>query len=200
MTPPRTPPTLETRRLILSPLVTGDLEFVEAMFGDRDMLRVHPRAHPRVEALRWMDREWARYAEDGHGFWLARDRATSEPVGLVGLLMQSVATWAGARVPEIAFLLHRSWWSRGYATEAGLRVPSYAFETCGYPRVIALIRPTNDRAQAVARRLGMRPLARTTHAGQPHVVWGIDARSAAEQLATAAADAPPLSPTPPGAP
>lgn len=188
------PPTLDTTRLVLRPLVAGDLGVVETMFEDRDLLRVHPRAHPRIEATRWLEQQMARYGADGHGFWLARDRETREAVGLVGLLMQPVAAWAGARVPEIAFLLQKPSWGQGYATEAGMRVRRYAFETCGYPRVIALVRPMNERAQAVARRLGMRPIARTTHAGQPHVVWGIDARSAEEQLADGVADAPPDAP------
>jgi [ribosomal protein S5]-alanine N-acetyltransferase len=50
--------------------------------------------------------------------------------------------------------LHPQAWGHGFATEAGLALARWAFEQ-GIEQVIALVRPTNTRATATARRIGM---------------------------------------------
>ena len=56
---------------------------------------------------------------------------------------------------EVAYLIHRPFWRRGYATEAGRAARDYAFEVLGRQRVIALIRPENLPSIGVARKLGL---------------------------------------------
>jgi RimJ/RimL family protein N-acetyltransferase len=75
-------------------------------------------------------------------------------VGQVGLAMQEVE---GQRLPEMGWLLHRSFWGKGYATEAGAATRDAAFRHWRYPKVISLIRPINEPSRRVAERLGMRP-------------------------------------------
>ena len=62
---------------------------------------------------------------------------------------------------EVGWHLHPDSEKRGYATEAGRGVITRGFRL-GVPEVFALIKPDNPRSQAVARRLGMRHLGRTT--------------------------------------
>jgi RimJ/RimL family protein N-acetyltransferase len=166
---------LETRRLFLRELVAADLDFLAAMLGDAEVMRHYPKPLSRTEAEAWLNRQRARYEVDGHGLWLAVERASGRPVGQVGLVAQRVDAFGGAPTPEIGYLLQRADWGRGYATEAALGVRTYAFEQRGYPTVISLIRPENTASQAVARRLGMRVIAETAHAGHPHLVFGVDA-------------------------
>jgi RimJ/RimL family protein N-acetyltransferase len=62
---------------------------------------------------------------------------------------------------EVGWHLHPDSEKHGYATEAGRALITRGFRI-GIPEVFALIKPDNPRSQAVARRLGMRHLGRTT--------------------------------------
>lgn len=167
---------LNTERLELRELTLDDLDFMAALVGHAEVMRHYPQVYSRDEARGWIERQLARYERDGHGLWLARLRATGEPAGAIGLSMQEVD---GAREPEVGYLLHRAFWGRGYATEAARAVRDQAWNERGFDHVISLIRPANLPSQAVARRLGMRPLRETTFAGSPHLVFRVD-RAAAE--------------------
>jgi len=61
---------------------------------------------------------------------------------------------------EVGWHLHPDAWGRGYATEAGRGAVERGFRL-GVPEVFAVVRPDNQRSQAVCRRLGMRHLGRT---------------------------------------
>lgn len=161
-------PILETPRLTLRELVAGDLDFVATMLAHPDVNRYYEKQFDRADARAWLERQLERYARDGHGLWLVNERATGEPVGQVGLLMQEVE---GPRHPEVGWLLHRPYWGRGYATEAAAATCDLARRRWGYGRVISLIRPGNRPSQRVAERIGMRPGPRATFHGFEHVVY-----------------------------
>ena len=160
---------------MLRALEATDLDFIAEMLADPRVMRFYPAPLTRPEARGWLERQWARYAADGHGHWLVAERASGQPVGQVGLLMQTVAALDDARLPEIGYLLHAPHWGRGYATEAAVAVREYAFRDRRYPHVISLIRPENVPSQRVAQRLGMRITTQTDHAGLLHDVWALDA-------------------------
>lgn len=170
---------VETERLILRELVADDLDFLADMLGDANVMGFYPKPLSRHESAQWLGRQMARYAADGHGLWLAVERASGRPVGQVGLVMQNIAAVADTPIPEIGYLLHTPFWGRGYATEAALGVRAWAFEQRRYPNVISLIRAENLTSQAVARRLGMEVIAETLYVGMTHLVFGV----AAEQVA-----------------
>jgi RimJ/RimL family protein N-acetyltransferase len=56
---------------------------------------------------------------------------------------------------ELTYVLHKSAWGKGYATEAALGLRDYAFEKYGLKRLIALIDPTNRGSEQVARKVGL---------------------------------------------
>jgi RimJ/RimL family protein N-acetyltransferase len=163
-------PILETPRLALREMAIGDLDFVAAMLGHPEVMRFYPKVYSRDEARSWIERQLSRYTRDGHGLWLAEDRATGEPVGQVGLMTQLVH---GVDEPEVGYLIHRPFWRRGLASEAALAVRAWAFDVRGYPRVISLIRPENLPSQGVARKLGMTPEARTQFFEMEHIVFSV---------------------------
>lgn len=117
----------------------------------------------------WIGRQMRRYERHGHGLWLAVEKATGEPVGQVGLLIQRVH---GTEEKEVAYLIHRPFWRRGFATEAAAAARDYAFDALGRQRVVALIRPENQPSIGVARRLGLKEEpGRVQHSGFEHIVF-----------------------------
>lgn len=168
-----------TGRLRLRELTADDHDFVAGMLADREVMRHYPRPLSREESLAWIERQWMRYARDGHGLWLAERTDGSGPVGQVGLAMQPVG---GALYPEIGYLLHQTCWGAGYATEAACAVRDWAFRVRGYERVVSLIRPGNQRSQAVASRVGMTLWKDVVHAGLVHLVFACDADGNRESM------------------
>ena len=161
---------LATERLDLVEMGASDLDFVAGMLADPEVMRHYPALLSREESLAWIERQRARYARDGHGLWLARERSSGEPVGQAGLVLQTVGPEAAAE-REIGYLLARPYWRRGYATEAALAVKRWAFETLELRRVVSLIRPGNLPSQAVARRIGMAPEREVVFHERPHIVF-----------------------------
>ncbi|HEY7635718.1 MAG TPA: GNAT family N-acetyltransferase [Gemmatimonadales bacterium] len=162
---------LETQRLVLRELDIGDLDFVASMLEDPRVTRFYPKRYTRADAAGWIERQRTRYAEDGYGLWLVLLRGGGTPVGQVGLLRQEVN---GILMPEIGYLLAQRFWGQGIATEAAIATRDYAFGELGFDRVVSLIRPENLPSQGVARRVGMRPVGSTLHAGLEHLVFAID--------------------------
>ena len=161
---------LASSRLDLSELVPSDLDFVAEMLADPEVMRFYPEPLTREQSFAWIERQRERYARHGHALWLVSERATGEPVGQVGLILQDVE---GRPEPEIGYLVHRPYWRRGYASEAAGAVRDWAFERKGLDRVISLIRPANVPSQAVARRLGMTSGREVLFHGLPHVVFEV---------------------------
>jgi RimJ/RimL family protein N-acetyltransferase len=59
--------------------------------------------------------------------------------------------WPGA---EVGYLLGKSWWGRGYASEAARAAMDWAFRERGFDRLLSLIDPDNAASIRVAERLG----------------------------------------------
>ena len=162
---------VETPRLILREMSLDDLDFVARMLADPEVMRFYPKCYSRVEAQTWVERQLGRYARHGHGLWLALDKATGQPVGQVGLLIQNVR---GVDEKEVCYLTDRPFWRRGFAAEAASACLDYAFAVFDRQRVVALIRPENVSSQKVARKLGMQPEPnQIQHSGFEHMVFSI---------------------------
>jgi RimJ/RimL family protein N-acetyltransferase len=161
---------LETPRLVLRELSLGDLDFMATMLAHPEVMRFYPKCHTRDESEAWIRRQMDRYAQHGHGGWLALDKATGEPRGQVGLIPQTID---GVLETEIGYLIHHPYWHRGLATEAATACRDYAFGILERRRVISLIRPENLPSQGVARKVGLSPGRHTLHAGLDHIVFSL---------------------------
>jgi RimJ/RimL family protein N-acetyltransferase len=148
------------------------------MVGDAETMRFYPHPFMPVEARYWLQRQFDRYARDGHGLWLVIERESGHRVGQVGLAIQEVDRM---QEPEIGWLIHRTYWRRGFATEAGRAVRDFAFGTMGLKRVISLIRPVNEPSQGVAKKVGMVVERETDFHGYRHLVFAVR-REAPERM------------------
>jgi RimJ/RimL family protein N-acetyltransferase len=164
-------PILETSRLSLREMTWDDLDFLAALLADERVMRFYPKFCTRDEAKAWMGRIIERYASHGHAFWLVSLRATGEPIGQVGLLLQHVD---GVDESEIGYMIAAAHWRLGYALEAASAVRDYAFGTLERPRVISLIRPANIPSQRVALRVGLKPARLTRWHDADHLVFSLE--------------------------
>lgn len=146
------PPIIETERLILRVPEQDDLEVGWAEFhGDAEAMRYIGGAMPRSLAWRSMALVVGSWSLIGFGQFSAIEKATGRWVGRLG-------PWRpeGWPAPEVGWMLHRSAWGKGYATEAGQACLRYVFEELGWDQATHMIHPDNLGSQAVAKRLGSR--------------------------------------------
>ena len=146
---------LVTERLVLRPWGVDDALAALGAYGDDGVARWLVPAMDRVRdeaAMRLVLQQWV--AEDTRmltpaGRWAIELRADGRVIGGATLLPLPPDDEF-----EIGWQLHPDAWGHGYATETGLALARWAFDQ-GIEQVIAVVRPTNTRAEATVRRIGM---------------------------------------------
>src|SRR5258708_29165729 len=143
-------PTLETERLRLRAPRGEDLDEWAAIMADPDVARyIAPAPMTRDEAWRSLAGALGHWALRGYGAWSVERKSDGVLLGRAGMI--NPEGWPGL---EIGWTLGKSYWGKGYATEAAAAAMRYAFMTQPLDRLISNIDPQNIASQAVAKRLG----------------------------------------------
>ena len=145
---------LETERLMLREMDEKDLPALIGTLEDRETMYAYGGAFSREETISWLEKQKARYREDGFGLWAVIDKSSGSFLGQCGLTIQ---TWNDEKVLEIGYLFSRANWGKGYAMESARAVRDYAFSTLKAKEVCSIIRSSNCPSMRVAIRNGMVP-------------------------------------------
>ena len=145
---------IETERLVLRLLTMADLDALAVLYSDPDIRRYFPdgvrtREETRDE-LQWIIDVY--YGQYGYGLWATVLRETGAFVSRCGLLPWEID---GRTEVEVAYLLDKTYWRRGLATEAAAAIVDYAFETLAVERLICMVDPENAASRGVATKVGM---------------------------------------------
>lgn len=159
---------LDTPRLRLRRLQGGDLDAFAAMCTDAEAMRYVGEGRPLTReeaetALQALEGHWQLH---GFGLWAVVEQSTDALVGRLGLWHPP--GWCDV---ELAWLVDRSRWGRGYATEAARAALAYGFHRHGLGRVISLVPVGNAASERVATRLGMTPGQPTDWRGRNVRAW-----------------------------
>ena len=148
----RTPPRLETERLILRAIdPERDFGPFVAMLGDPETARFIGGAQERAMVWRNMCAVLGHWQVRGYGFLAVEERATGDLVGRVGPWFPD-----GWPAPEVGWTVARPSWGRGYAVEAATAALDWVFDDLGWSSVVHLIEADNARSIRVAEKLGSR--------------------------------------------
>lgn len=145
---------LETDRLLLRRLVMEDLDDLFALYSDPEIRKYFPEGVLSREETR-EELEWHMNGHPRHpelGLWATVHKETGKFIGRCGLLPWEIEDKLEI---EIAYLLDKSFWHQGLATEAAQGILNYAFKRLNLARLICLIDPENIASQRVAERIGM---------------------------------------------
>jgi RimJ/RimL family protein N-acetyltransferase len=113
------------------------------------------------------------WEELGFGLWVVEEKATGAFIGRIGLLYHD--DWPeGEHKTEIGWLLDRSFWGRGLATEGARASLRCGFEELGLERIISIIRPENAASRRVAEKAGLTFRGETQWRGMDVVWYAID--------------------------
>jgi RimJ/RimL family protein N-acetyltransferase len=158
------PMTIETDRLTLRGFCPDDINRLAEILGDPQVMRYMPGDEPWPRE--WAERELRNliehWDEHGYGRWAVVDREDDRMIGWCGL-----GFLPELNETEVAYLLDKDYWNRGYATEAARISLGYGFEEAGLDRIIALAFPENAASIRVMEKIGM-VYEKMTH------IWRLD--------------------------
>ena len=153
---------ITTERLVMGPWTPEDASAGLAIFGCDAVTRwlapamepIHDEAAMSATLDRWGKEESEAVPPVGH--WAVRRREDEALIGSITL----------RRMPpydedlELAWQFGPDHWGQGYATEAARAVAGWAFERSAH-ELFAVMRTANNRAEKLARRLGMQWVGET---------------------------------------
>jgi RimJ/RimL family protein N-acetyltransferase len=163
---------LQTERLTLRPFEESDFEAYAEMCADPEVMRYLSATGAilsREDAWRQLALFAGHWSLRGFGMWALVERETGEFVGRAGLHFPE-----GWPAREVGWTLRRKSWGKGYATEAARAAARHAFDVLGWPSLISLVHPENQRSARVAERLGMRLDRLADFRGTLHCFYRMD--------------------------
>jgi ribosomal-protein-alanine N-acetyltransferase len=145
---------LETKRLMLRRLVMDDLDELFMLYSDPEIRKYYPEGvltyEETKEELEWFLNGHPRHPE--LGLWATIHKETGQFIGRCGLLPWNIDDVLEV---EVAYLINKSYWRQGLATEAAMGILQYGFEQLNLTRLICLVDPGNIASQKVAEKMGM---------------------------------------------
>ena len=155
--------TLTTDRLILRELVNADAKALVDVFGDPDVVaftewETFTEVDQAERLIGWASRGAQEVPRTVFAFAISLPSDDGHPsrggtlIGVSTLIVRDT----GCRDAALGFLLGRSQWGRGFATEAARALVAYGFKHLGLHRIHALSRPANTASARVLEKLGMR--------------------------------------------
>ena len=164
---------LTTERLGLRLFTADDLDFLAALYSDPDVARYLGGVRNRAQTAELLETRILRYYDDhpGLGVWMTMDRATRAPIGFH--LLNHIQ---GETIIQVGYVLAKSAWGRGYATEMARAVLGYAFLDVKLPRIAAMTSLDNRASQHVLEKIGLhrhgeRSFAHPAYAAEGPMAW-----------------------------
>ncbi len=156
-----------TPRLVLREFKHGDAAFLLALMNDPDY-----HAHitdkglrSEADAIAFMDTSTLpHYAGHGYGLWLAADRETGVPVGMIGLVKRDSLDHA-----DIGFAMLPAFRGRGLVQEGAAACLELGRDRWAMRRILGVVSADNIASVTVLTKLGLVP--------EGHMIWpGTDDR------------------------
>jgi RimJ/RimL family protein N-acetyltransferase len=143
---------LETPRLRLRRTRHADIPALITLWTDPEVTR--HMGGPRDKHT--LTKVFTEAADDPYAevfdLWPVEEKASGEVVGDCGLIQKQIE---GLDEIELVYVISRSRWGRGYATEVAQALKQHAFEVLDLKRIVALIDPKNAGSRRVAEKVGM---------------------------------------------
>lgn len=144
---------LETKRLRLRQFVPEDAATLFDIYQGEDVMKYIGDTPENVEKTQDnLSQLIGHYETWGYGLWATTLKENDALIGRCGLLNWDLE---GCEETEVAYLIGREHWGKGYGTEAAQGIVKYAFKTLGLNRLIALIHRRNKASLQVASKMTM---------------------------------------------
>jgi ribosomal-protein-alanine N-acetyltransferase len=143
---------VETARLRLRMFTADDLDALTLIFADPDVMEYLGKDGLPIDsaetalALQSIIRHWEKH---GFGRWAVESKSGGGLIGCAG-----IRSLEGQ--PELVYLLAKSYWGQGLATEVAEACLRYGFDEKHFDSILALTRPLNVKSRRVMEKIGMK--------------------------------------------
>jgi len=144
---------IETARLIIGSTQGVDPEPIAALWADPEVTYYMGGPRDYEEILRILTEDAHLNPQPAFDLWPVIEKETGQVIGHCGILEKDIE---GRNQYEIVYVLAKSAWGEGFATEAATSLKDYAFHQLGLKRITALIDPDNVRSEKVATKIGLK--------------------------------------------
>jgi RimJ/RimL family protein N-acetyltransferase len=166
---------LTTPRLTLRTATETDIPILhDRIFGDAEVMRYvfHGEPMAKENSANFM-RKFFTFGDSLTGIAILTEKPAAEVVGFAGLFPCQPLDVEDL---EIGFVLARTAWGRGIATEIGEAQLAFGFEQLGRERLLGMVHPHNAVSIHALTKLGMRYLKDVEEANRPNrSVYAIEA-------------------------
>lgn len=163
---PREELVLSTKRLVLKPLEPEDTGIVTEIWTDPEVTRYVGGPVKKSKLIADFHKYLRRCAGGAVGVWTLTTTEDNKQIGTAILLPMPIEVddtdWdliVGDQFPdaeiEVGYVLKKSAWGKGYATEACRRLVQFAFEKTSLDEVVATIDYGNEASGKVLTKSGL---------------------------------------------
>jgi ribosomal-protein-alanine N-acetyltransferase len=144
---------IETDRLIIKSNQEVDLEPLAALWADPEVTYYMGGPRNYEEILKILREDAQVNPQPAFDLWPVIEKEPDQIIGTAGILEKDIE---GRNQYEIIYVLSKSAWGKGFATEVASALKDYAFNELGLRRITALIDPRNEKSEIVATKIGLR--------------------------------------------
>ena len=143
---------LETKSLLIRPFIHEDLKMLAKLNSDLEVMKYISAQLTQSEVqqvIDWFTYEWDRL---GYGWFAIFEKKSHKFVGQCGL--QCLEGKADSIDTELAFVIAKEFWGKGYGTEASKAVLDFGFNQANLETIFAVTMPENVAAKKLLKKLG----------------------------------------------
>lgn len=189
---------METRRLRLRHFTPKDVDELFRIYSNPELFKYMMNEVSPEKLILWeqtrtiVDCLIENWQKHRFGVWAVVYKNNQKLIGHCGFKFLE-----NTREVQIGYLLLKSYWGKGLATEAGSAALKYGFENAKFERVVAIARHDNIASRRVMEKLGMR-YEKDAYYYYNHVAYYSITRSHFAQLSKKAVHTPLENPLPTG--
>jgi len=143
---------IETPRLYLRKFVIDDTDWLAEIYGDIEVMRYIATGVviPYELVKKGIERRIKGYDKGRYPEGVIISKAENKPIGHCGFGFLEDKSDV-----EIAYLLDKPYWGKGFATEIASAMLQYGFDKIGYERVVGIVYSQNISSANVLKKIGM---------------------------------------------
>nr|MBN2278750.1 GNAT family N-acetyltransferase [candidate division Zixibacteria bacterium] len=161
---------IETERLILRRMREDDAGAFFEIFSDPIAMRYFGVTFDRPRMDKWVRDNLEHEQQRGFSLLSVVLKDNGEIIGDCGLETDEIDS---RLIVGIGFDFKRSYWGKGYATEAARAVMEYGFTNLEFDSIFGWIDPKNGPSRRVAERIGMKMEKFVVRGGKTYALYGI---------------------------
>lgn len=160
---------IESQRLFLRNFTLKDVDKMSEIYSDDAVMKYIGRGGKanREQTQQMIEAFIKSYQKNGFGIYALIEKESDELTGHCGF----------NRLPndeiEIAYLIEKKNWRKGYATEISAATLQYGFEKIRLNRIVALAYPENTASIKVINKIGMKQEGEIEFFGKMFLYFGI---------------------------